>query len=408
MSKEDSLTQWAQGEVERQRSTLNLIPSENYTYPEVLELLGSRLQDKYSEGYPGKRYYPGNEVVDEIEKRTQKAALEAFGLQGKDWHANVQPYSGSPANLAIYLALADPGEKIMGLKLASGGHLTHGHSVSATGKLWTPVRYDLAPESGRLDYDAILKIAREDRPKIIVSGFTAYPRHVNFQKFGEIAREVGAYHVADISHIAGLVAAGEHPRPFGHADVVMSTTHKTLRGPRGAVIFTKKELAQSIDKSVFPGLQGGPHDNVTVAKAFCFEKADTSEFKQYASQVVSNARALADTLIELGFNLISGGTDTHLLLMDVTNFDISGAEAEQKLEQVSILANRNTVPGDTNPKSPSGLRLGAPALTTRGMREEEMQAIARLLYDALTKKRSQENIAQEVRKLAENFPIPEQ
>lgn len=400
-------------ELERQRSSLNLIPSENYTYPEVLAALGTHLQDRYSEGYPGRRYYPGNQIIDQIEQAAQKAALAAFGLSEKDWQVNVQPLSGSPANLAVFLALVPVGEKIMGLKLASGGHLSHGHPVSVTGQLWRSVQYELDPRTGRLDYEAILALAKKEKPRIIISGFTAYPRQINFQKFGEIARQVNAYHLADISHLAGLVAAGAHPSPFEHAEVVMTTTHKTLRGPRGAVLFSKKlqtqnskqTIAEAIDRMVFPGLQGGPHDNVTAAKAICFQKAATVEFKRYIQQVIANAQVLATELKKLGFQLISGGTDTHLLLIDVRNFDLDGAEAEARLEEVGILANRNSLPGDTSPFKPSGLRLGTPALTTRGMQEEEMKQIARLIYDTLTQNRSRTELYQEVRGLAESFPI---
>jgi len=373
-------------ETKRQKETLDLIASENLASHDVLEPLSTPLSNKYSEGYPGRRYYPGNIYNDKIERLAQERALKLFKLNPKKWSVNVQPYSGSPANLAVYLGLVEPGETIMGMKLAAGGHLTHGHKVSATGIFYNSVQYGVDEKTGMIDYNEALRLAKKARPKIIVSGFTAYPRAFNFKKFGEIAKKVGAYHLSDISHIAGLVAGGAHSAPFPYADVVMTTTHKTLRGPRGAMLFSRAEIAQKIDKAVFPGLQGGPHNNVTAAKAVAFKEAMRPEFKTYAKQIVKNAKALADELKKLGFNLVSGGTDTHLVLTDMRAFDMDGSTAEERLEKANIIANRNSVPGDPSPFKPSGVRLGTPALTTRGMKEKEMRIVANLIYDAVHKK----------------------
>lgn len=387
-------------EVRRQKETLDLIASENLLSKAAQHVLGSPLANKYSEGYPGRRYYPGNEYYDEIEKLAQERALKLFGLNKKAWSVNVQPYSGSPANLAIYLALAGPRGKIMGMKLTHGGHLTHGHKVSATGIFFESVQYGV-DRDGYINFSEVLKLAKKEKPKVIVSGFTAYPRKVDFKKFGEIAKKVGAYHVADISHIAGLVVGGAHPAPFAYADVVMTTTHKSLRGPRGAAIFSRKEIAEKIDRAVFPGLQGGPHNNTTAAMAEAFYEAMQPAFRAYAKQIVKNAKVLADELKKLGFNLVSGGTDTHLMLVDMRNFGIDGAEAEKRLEKNGIIANRNSVPGDTSPFKPSGIRLGTPALTTRGMKEKEMREVARLIHDSV---RGERNVQKEVRALCRKFP----
>lgn len=381
-------------EVRRQQWTLDLIPSENIASQAVLEALGSPLGNKYSEGYPGKRYYAGNKIIDEIELLAQERARKVFHL-GKNWRVNVQPYSGSPANLAVYLALVPQGEKIMGMSLPFGGHLTHGWKVSATGKFWNAAQYGVKRD-GYIDYEEIRRMARKEKPQIIVCGATAYPRIIDFKKFGKIAHEVGAYMMADIAHIAGLIAAGAHPSPFPYADVVTTTTHKTLRGPRGAIIFARNDkllmtndkkisIAEAIDKAVFPGLQGGPHDNQTAAIAVCLGEAMKPSFKKYGRQIVKNARALARELTKLGFQLVSGGTDNHLMLIDLTNFGISGREAQDRLEEVGIIVNRNTIPYDTrSPFDPSGIRLGTPAVTTRGMKEGEMKEIARLIHGALT------------------------
>ena len=372
-------------EEKRQRETLDLIASENHVSSDVLEAASSRLSDKYSEGYPGARYYPGNKYCDEIETLAQQRALELFNLDKNEWHVNVQPYSGSPANMEILLALVQPGDTISGLKLASGGHLTHGHKVSAAGKIWKAEQYDIDPKTGLVDFEALEKLAESAKPKAIISGFTAYPRVVDFKRFSEIAKKIGAFHIVDMSHIAGLIAGGAYPSPFPYADVVMTTTHKTLRGPRGAVIFCKKELADKIDKAVFPGMQGGPHNNVTAAKAVCFWEASQPSFKKYAAQVVKNARALAEELVNLGFTLVSGGTDSHLMLVDLRPLGVPGGEAEKSLEEVGIIANRNTVPGDASPFNPSGLRIGTPALTTRGMKEVEMKEVAKLIHGAISR-----------------------
>ena len=398
-------------EIKRQRETLALIPSENFAPLETLKILGTPLSNKYSEGYPGKRYYPGNAYYDKIETLAQQRVLKAFGLSPKRWHVNVQPYSGSPGNLAVYFALAEPGETIMGMKLADGGHLTHGHKVSATGKFWKSVQYGINPKTGLIDYKEVARLARKHRPKVIVSGFTAYPRKVNFKKFGEIAKSVGAYHLTDISHIAGLIAGGAHPAPFPHADVVMTTTHKSLRGPRGAIIFVnrqsavakrkKADLPTLIDRAVFPGLQGGPHNNTTAAMAMAFLEASQPSFKAYARQIAKNAKALAAELRQLGFNLVSGGTDSHLILMDVRNFGLDGMEAEKRLEKAGIIANRNSVPGDPSPFKPSGIRMGTPALTSRGMKEKEMVEVARLIHQAFHKKAGTKAA---VLKLCRKFP----
>ncbi len=390
-------------EIGRQQETLDLIASENYASPEILSVIGSPLVNKYSEGYPGKRYYPGNEYYDEIERVARERGLAAFGLNPEEWSLNVQPYSGSPANLAIYGALMNPGETLMGMKLAAGGHLTHGHKVSFTGKFFNSVQYGVNEQTGLLDYAEIEKLAGEHKPKVIVSGTTAYPRTLDFEKFGKIAKSVGAYHVADISHIAGLVLAGLHPSPFPHANAVMTTTHKTLRGPRGAVIFARKAIAEAIDKAVFPGLQGGPHNNITAAKALMFFEAAQSEFKKYQEQILKNAQALAAALMKLGFKLVTGGTDNHLMLIDLRDTGLDGKTAEQLLEANAITANRNSIPGDTKPLNPSGLRLGTPAVTTRGMKEEEVEKIAEFIHRVLVKK---EDVKNEIVELCKKFPLP--
>lgn len=375
-------------EEKRQQEVLEMIPSENYTSAAVMEALGSVLTNKYSEGYPRKRYYQGNSVIDGVESLAQQRAQKLFGVP----YVNVQPYSGSPANAEIYLALLQPLEdKIMGLSLAFGGHLTHGAAVSFSGKYFKTASYELN-EQGLLDYDAIAEMAKAERPKIIVCGATAYPRIIDFKKFGEIADEVGAYLLADISHIAGLIVAGVHPSPEPYVDIIMTTTHKTLRGPRGAMIMvTQKglekdeELAEKIDKAVFPGLQGGPHDNQTAAIAVALEEASQPEFKKYGEQVVKNAKALADELKNYGFNMISGGTDNHLLLIDLTNKKVNGAAAALALEVAGIVINKNAVPNDTMPPFyPSGIRLGTPAITTRGMKEKEMVKVADWINQVVT------------------------
>jgi glycine hydroxymethyltransferase len=356
-----------------QADSLRLIPSENYVSRAVLEATGSVLTNKYSEGYPGRRYYEGQRYIDRIEDLVRERAKALFGAE----HANVQPYSGSPANLAVYFALLQPGEKIMGMSLPHGGHLTHGWPVSATGVLWSSAPYGVDPVTRRIDYDALRAQARRERPRIIVAGGTAYPRLFDFAAFGEIAREVGAYFLADISHIAGLVVAGAHPSPLPWADVVMTTTHKTLRGPRGAMILCRAELAERIDKAVFPGLQGGPHNHTTAGIGVALREAATPEFRAYGHQVVANARALAEALLGRGYDLVTGGTDNHLILIDMTSKGLTGKKAARALDRAGIVVNANTVPFDPRkPFSPSGIRLGTPAVTSRGMTEADMARIA--------------------------------
>ncbi|RME58697.1 serine hydroxymethyltransferase, partial [Candidatus Parcubacteria bacterium] len=364
-------------EARRQRETLNLIASENFVSRDVLAALGSPFTNKYAEGYPGARYYGGNCYADELERLCQRRALRLFGLREEEWGVNVQPYSGSPANLAVYLALVPRGGKIMGMRLDMGGHLTHGHHVSATGKFWTPVHYGVKKGTERLCYKTIARLAAEEKPKLIVTGYTAYPRRINFQKFRAIADSVGALLLVDMSHIAGLVAAGVHPSPFPFADVVTTTTHKTLRGPRAALIFAKKELLPKINKAVFPGLQGGPHLNQIAAVAVALHEAGQASFRAYGRRVVRNAAALAAALQKEGWRIVTGGTDTHLLLVDVAARGISGKTAETRLERCGIVANKNTIPYDSRaPADPSGIRMGTASLTTRGMGVREMRTIA--------------------------------
>ncbi|MBU1119327.1 serine hydroxymethyltransferase [Patescibacteria group bacterium] len=367
-------------EKRRQLTTIRLIPSENYVSQAVLEAVGSVLTNKYSEGYAKRRYYQGQSIIDEIEELSKSRAERLFEMP----HANVQPYSGSPANLACYLALLKPGDTIMGMTLTSGGHLTHGSSVSYTGKLFKVVPYTVSKETGRLDFDEIRAIAKKEKPKLIIAGFTAYPRKVSFSSFQKIAKEVGAFLHADISHIAGLVAAGVHPSPAGLADTVVATTHKTLRGPRGALILSKKMYAKSIDKAVFPGLQGGPHNNTTAAIGVALKEASRADFRKYAEQIIKNAKTLAEGLTKKGFTLATGGTDNHLVLADVSTRDITGKEAAIALEKAGIIVNYNTIPFDERPPmDPSGIRLGSPAVTTIGMKEAEMKLIVKWISEVL-------------------------
>jgi glycine hydroxymethyltransferase len=388
-------------EKKRQLETLELIPSENYVSPGVMKALGSELNNKYSEGYPGKRYYGGNEFVDLLENRAIAKAKQLFGAD----HANVQPYSGSTANMAVFFALLNLGDKFMGMELSHGGHLTHGSPVSFSGKFFSPLHYGVDTETERLDYDEIRKIALQEKPKMIISGFTAYPREIDFRKFHEIAQEVGAYSFADISHIAGLVAARQHPSPFPFTDVVMTTTHKTLRGPRGAMILCKNHLAEKIDKAVFPLLQGGPHDHAIAAKAVALEEALEPSFVKYQKQVVRNAKTLAATLMDIGFRLVSGGTDNHLILVDLTKNGVTGKEAETLLDSAGITVNKNAIPFDPRkPFDPSGIRLGTPILTTRGMKENEMKAVAGMIAEVLINRKRPEIVKQEVAELCSRFP----
>jgi glycine hydroxymethyltransferase len=395
-------------EERRQFDTMKLIASENYVSAAVLEAAGTVLTNKYSEGYPGKRYYEGQQVIDQVETLAIERAKSVFGVE----HANVQPYSGSPANLAVYLAFAKPGDTVLGLSLPMGGHLTHGWPVSATGSWFNAVHYGVSRDTGRVDLDEVRDLARRERPKLIFCGGTAVPRTVDFPAFAEIAREVGAVLVADIAHIAGLVAGGAHPSPVGYADVITTTTHKTLRGPRGAMILTDAEHAKAIDKAVFPGLQGGPHNATTAGIAVALREAATPEFREYAHAVVANAKALAAGLSARGFDLVSGGTDNHLLLVDLTSKDIPGKPAAKALDRAGIELNFNTVPFDARkPFDPSGLRIGTAAITTRGLGADHMDRLAAWIDDALSAARKDdeaalEAIRGEVRDLLAGFPMP--
>lgn len=392
----------------RQAETLFLIPSENYCSAAVLEANGTVLVNKYCEGYPGKRYYEGNEIIDEVELLAQARARELFGAE----HANVQPYSGSPANLAIYLAFVKPGDTVMGLSLPAGGHLTHGWPVSATGIWFNAVHYEVDRETGCVDMEAVRKLAQEHRPKLLFCGGTAVPRLIDFETFGEIAREVGALMVADISHPAGLIAGGAHPSPIPHADIVMTTTHKTLRGPRGAILMCREQYARDIDRAVFPGLQGGPHQHQTAAIATTLGEALTPAFGEYAHQVVANAKALASALLERGFTLVSGGTDNHLILIDMASKGLSGKEASTALIQAGIVTNANAIPFDPRkPFDPSGVRIGTPAATTRGLRTEHMEQIASWLDDVVGAARQGDTgayarVRSEVEDLMAEYPAP--
>lgn len=370
-------------EERREQSVVNLIASENYVSNDVLAALGSVFTNKYAEGYPSRRYYGGNTVVDELEELCIRRARKLFKLKSEEWHVNVQPLSGSPANLAVYTAFLplDGKGRLMGMRLAHGGHLTHGHSVSLSGKLWKHIPYGVSRKTETLDFDEIRNIARNERPHIIVAGYTAYSRTIDWSAFRKIADHVNALLLVDMSHIAGLVAGGVHPSPFPYADVVTATTHKTLRGPRGAMVFVKKDarmLDEQIDKAVFPGLQGGPHMNTIAAIAVALHEAMQPEFKRYTKQVVRNARVLAKELMKCGWRIVSGGTDNHLFLVDTWARGISGKEASTKLERAGIIVNMNTIPFDTRkPADPSGIRIGTPAETTRGKDENDMIALAR-------------------------------
>jgi len=402
-----------QKEIKRQKETLELIPSENFVSPAVLQALGSPLTNKYSEGYPGKRYYGGNQFIDEVEKEAIKRAKKLFGVE----HVNVQPYSGSPANMAVYFALCQPGDTIMGMSLYHGGHLTHGWKVSFSGTYYKSYQYTVNKKTNILNYNAILKLAKGVKPKIIWAGASSYPRFIDFAKFAKIAKEVNAYLCVDIAHIAGLIIAGVHPSPVPFADIVTTTTHKTLRGPRGAMIMiTKKgqkfdpKLSEKIDKAVFPGLQGGPHDHQTAAIAVCLKEAATKEFREYGKQIVKNAKVLAEELSKLGFNLLTGGTDNHLMLVNLANKNISGKKAQDLLEEAGITVNKNTVPFDPRPPyDPSGIRLGTPAITSRGMKEKEMKKVAQMINKVIQNKEKPAKILEvkkEVKDLCQNFPLP--
>ncbi|MCF7907003.1 serine hydroxymethyltransferase [Patescibacteria group bacterium] len=370
------ISQLIQKEAERQKRGLNLIPSENFVSPAVSEALASVCTNKYAEGYPDQRYYSGNQYIDEIEKLAQKRAQKLFRAE----HVNVQPYSGSPANLAVYLALAQPGDTILGMSLTHGGHLTHGHQVNLSGKLFNFIQYKVNPQTQRINYQEIEELAQKHRPRIIVSGATAYPRIINFEKIHQISQKVKAVSMADISHIAGLVATQNHPSPLPFTDVVTTTTHKTLRGPRGALIMCKKQYATSIDRMIFPGMQGGPHENNIAAIAVALQEASTPAFQKYSRQIIKNSQALAQALQKQGIKLVTNGTDNHLLLIDLRPHQIKGKEAENLLEKAKIYVNKNTIPYDPqSPLNPSGVRLGTPALTTQGFREKEMKKIGEII-----------------------------
>ncbi len=393
-------------EEKRQNEELELIASENYVSPAVLEAMATVLTNKYSEGYSGHRYYGGNAVIDEIENLAIERAKKLFEAE----HVNVQPLSGSPANAAVYMAFLEPGDKVLGLRLDHGGHLSHGHKVNFSGRLYNFVQYGVNPETGVIDMEEVHRIALEEKPKMIVAGFSAYSREIDWQKFKEIADEVGAYTFADIAHIAGLVAAKQVGNPVPIFDVVSTTTHKTLRGPRGAIIMCKEKFAKQIDRAVFPGMQGGPHDHITAAKAVAFGEALKPEFTEYAKQIIKNAQTMAAEFTARGYEIISGGTDNHLIVVNLYNKGLAGKDAEIALDKIGISISRSTIPNDPNPPmNPSGIRIGTPAITTRGMKEEEMKTITGLIDEAL-KNKDDENklnvLKKQVKELCEKFSIP--
>jgi glycine hydroxymethyltransferase len=392
-------------EERRQHEGLELIASENFVSEAVLEAAGSVFTNKYAEGYPGKRYYGGCEFTDVVENLARDRAKQLFGAE----HANVQPHSGSTANMAAYAALIAPGDTVLGLNLAHGGHLTHGHPLNFSGKTYKIVPYGVTKETETIDYDEVEKLAHDHKPKLIIGGGSAYPRIIDFARMRQIADKVGAYYLVDMAHFAGLVAGGVHPSPVPHCDVVTTTTHKTLRGPRAGLILSKPEHAAAIDKVVFPGMQGGPLVHIIAAKAVCFQEALQPNFKDYARQIVANAKVLAHTLADEGFRVVSGGTDTHLMLVDVFAKGMLGSEAENALHDAGITVNKNAIPFDTNPPmKPSGIRIGTPALTTRGMKEPEMRQIGKWIAEALqhrTDKAVLEKIRRHVLELAEQFPL---
>lgn len=399
----DKIFKLITAEKKRQRETITLIPSENYCSLDVERAVGSCLGNKYAEGYPYHRYYQGNKIIDEIEELAIDRAKKLFGVK----FANVQPYSGSPANAAVYLALLNPGDKIMGMALSSGGHLTHGHpKITFSGKYFNSVQYTVE-DDGIINYDKLAKQVLLEKPKILVAGTTSYPRILDFKKFKEIADSVGAYLLADVSHIAGLIIAGVHPTPVRYADVVMTTTHKTLRGPRGAILMTNnEEIAKKIDRAVFPGLQGGPHINTIAAIAVALAEVTRPSFKIYAQQVVVNAKVLAETLLKNNLDLVSGGTDNHLMVIDLRKFNLSGKDIALKLEEAGIVANKNAVPNDGQPPAiTSGIRLGTPAVTTRGMKEKEMKIIGDAISDVIFNKKSTKEVKKIIIGLCKKFPI---
>ncbi len=392
-----------EAELARQRNGIELIASENIVSPAVLAAAGTILTNKYAEGYPGKRYYGGCEKVDVVEDIARDRAKKLFGAE----HANVQPHSGSQANTAVYVALLQAGDTVMGMSLADGGHLTHGSPVNISGLYYNFVSYGVESDTHRIDYDKMEAQAMEVKPKLIVAGASAYPRVIDFERISQIAKKCGAYFMVDMAHIAGLVAAGLHPSPVPYADVVTTTTHKTLRGPRGGLILCREELAKKIDKAIFPGIQGGPLLHIIAAKAVCFGEALKPAFKAYQEQIVKNAKVLADTLVAEGFDLVSGGTDNHLMLVDLRNFNVTGKEMEKRLDEVHITVNKNAIPND--PQSPfitSGIRIGTPAVTTRGMKEEDMVLLGKLIkLTAADFENSADYIRAEVEKLCQKYPL---
>lgn len=392
-------------EKNRQEKELELIASENYVSKAVLEAMSSVLTNKYSEGYPKKRYYGGNQIIDEIEELAIIRAKKLFKAE----HANVQALSGSPANLAVYMAFLEPGDKVLGLKLDHGGHLSHGHQVNFSGRLYNFIQYGVNEKTGLIDMNEVRSIALKEKPKMIIAGFSAYSREINWQAFQDIASEIGAYTFADISHIAGLIAAGLLNNPVEIFDVVSTTTHKTLRGPRGGLIMCQEKYAKQIDRAVFPGIQGGPHDHMTAAKAVCFKEAMSSEFKEYSKRVIKNAKSLAKSFLDLNYQIVSGGTDNHLLVINLINKNISGKEAEKVLEKVGISVSRSTIPNDPNPPfNPSGIRIGSAALSTRGFNENDMREIVELIDMSLNYKNDEKkllNIKSQVNILCKKYPL---
>jgi len=393
-------------EAKRQSEEMELIASENYVSKAVLETMGTVLTNKYSEGYPGKRYYGGNQIIDDVETVAIERLKKLFGAE----HANVQSLSGSPANASVYMAFLKPGDKVMGLKLDHGGHLSHGHPINFSGMLYNFVQYEVDSETGKIDMDKVREVALREKPKMIVAGYSAYSREIEWQKFKDIADEIGAFTFADIAHTAGLIAGKQMDNPVPIFDVVSSTTHKTLRGPRGAVIMCKEEFAKQVDRAVFPGMQGGPHDHITAAKAVAFGEALRPEFAEYAKQVIVNAKTMAKEFMNLGYKVISDGTDNHLMVVDMTSKDLSGKDAEVILERVGISVSRSTIPNDPNPPmNPSGVRFGTPAVTTRGMKEEEIKKIITWINSAIENREEIEildSIKKEVEDMCLNFPIP--
>ncbi len=393
------------GETLRQENNLELIASENYVSEAVLEMAGSIFTNKYAEGYPGRRYYGGCEFTDVVERLARERAKELFGAD----HANVQPHSGSQANMAVYFTVLNPGDKILGMDLSHGGHLTHGHPLSFSGRFFEVASYTVSKETEMIDYDELMETAKREKPKLIIAGASAYPRILDFEKFRQIADEVGAYLVVDMAHIAGLVAAGEHPSPVPYADFVTTTTHKTLRGPRGGLILCKEQYKKDLNRNLFPGIQGGPLVHIVAAKAVALKEAMTDEFKQYQKQVKANAKKLAKELADRGLRIVSGGTDNHLMLVDVTSIGLTGKVAEQALDKAGITVNKNTIPFDKNkPLIASGIRIGTPAVTTRGMKEKEMEEIAEYIVDAL--KHTEDDaylskIKERVISLTDRFPM---